>query len=217
LNKVFIATSNLKRTLRGGKMIENDFLSSPKEVELRREVKNFVKEVNPELLRKMDRNEIDYPFEFLHQAAERGLLGLRFPKKYGGRELSWTAEMVALEEIGVLGMGLGCAYAMVSIVGEALNRFGNEWQKEKFLKPIIRGEKVSAEGLTEPRGGSDFFGTTTKAEKKGDKWIINGEKRFIAGGKAADFYLIYARTDPKAPGHKALTCVHSGERHGRKG
>jgi len=186
-------------------MIENDFLSSPKEVELRREVKNFVKEVNPELLRKMDRNEIDYPFEFLHQAAERGLLGLRFPKKYGGRELSWTAEMVALEEIGVLGMGLGCAYAMVSIVGEALNRFGNEWQKEKFLKPIIRGEKVSAEGLTEPRGGSDFFGTTTKAEKKGDKWIINGEKRFIAGGKAADFYLIYARTDPKAPGHKALT------------
>jgi alkylation response protein AidB-like acyl-CoA dehydrogenase len=205
LNKVFIATSNLKRTLRGGKMIENDFLSSPKEVELRREVKNFVKEVNPELLRKMDRNEIDYPFEFLHQAAERGLLGLHFPKKYGGRELSWTAEMVALEEIGVLGMGLGCAYAMVSIVGEALNRFGNEWQKEKFLKPIIRGEKVSAEGLTEPRGGSDFFGTTTKAEKKGDKWIINGEKRFIAGGKAADFYLIYARTDPKAPGHKALT------------
>jgi alkylation response protein AidB-like acyl-CoA dehydrogenase len=186
-------------------MIENDFLSTPEEVELRREVKDFVKDVNPELLRKMDRNEVDYPFEFLHQAAERKLLGLRFPKKYGGRELPWTAEMVALEEIGVLGMGLGCSYAMVSIVGEALNKFGTEWQKEKFLKPIIKGEKLSAEGLTEPRGGSDFFGTTTKAEKKGSKWIINGEKRFIAGGKAADFYLIYARTDPNAPGHKALT------------
>ena len=164
-------------------MIENDFLNTPEEVELRREVKDFVKDVNPELLRKMDRNEVDYPFEFLHQAAERKLLGLRFPKKYGGRELPWTAEMVALEEIGVLGMGLGCSYAMVSIVGEALNKFGTEWQKEKFLKPIIKGEKLSAEGLTEPRGGSDFFGTTTKAEKKGNKWIINGEKRLSQAAK----------------------------------
>lgn len=186
-------------------MIENDFLSTEEEAKLRGEVKDFVKSVDPELLRKMDRNEVDYPFEFLHQAAERKLLGLRFPKEYGGRGMTWTAEMIALEEIGVLGVGLGCSYAMVSIVGEALNRFGTKWQKEKFLKPIIKGEKLSAEGLTEPRGGSDFFGTTTKAERKGNKWIINGEKRFIAGGKAADFYAIYARTDPKAPGHKALT------------
>jgi alkylation response protein AidB-like acyl-CoA dehydrogenase len=177
-------------------MIENNFLNTEEEIKLRDEVKDFVKTVDPELLRKMDRNEVDYPFEFLRQAAKRGLLGLRFPKEYGGREMAWTAEMVAIEEIGVLGMGLGCSYAMVSIVGEALNKFGTEWQKEKFLKPIVQGEKLSAEGLTEPRGGSDFFGTTTKAVKKGEKWIINGEKRFIAGGKAADFYLIYARTDP---------------------
>jgi alkylation response protein AidB-like acyl-CoA dehydrogenase len=186
-------------------VIENDFLSTEQEIRLRGEVKDFVKTVDPELLRKMDRNEIEYPFEFLHEGAKRKLLGLRFPKEYGGREMTWTAEMTALEEIGVLGMGLGCTYAMVSIVGEAINRFGTEWQKREFLRPIIKGEKLSAEGLTEPRGGSDFFGTTTKAERKGNKWIVNGEKRFIAGGKAADFYLIYARTDPKAPGHKALT------------
>lgn len=186
-------------------MIENDHLSTEQEIKLREEVKEFVKNVDSELLRKMDRNEIDYPFEFLYQAAKRKLLGLRFPRKYDGRELPWTAEMTALEEIGVLGMGLGCSYAMVSIVGEAINRFGTEWQKQKFLRPIIKGEKVSAEGLTEPRGGSDFFGTSTKAEKKGNRWIINGEKRFIAGGKAADFYLIYTKTDLKAPGHKALT------------
>jgi len=186
-------------------MIENDFLSTEEEIRLREEVKDFVKSVDSELLRKMDRNEIDYPFEFLHEAAKRKLLGLRFPKKYGGRELTWTAEMIAIEEVGVLGMGLGCSYAMPSIVGEAINHFGTEWQKQEFLKPIIKGEKLSAEGLTEPRGGSDFFGTTTKAERKGKKWMITGEKRFIAGGKAADFYLIYARTDPKAPGHKALT------------
>jgi alkylation response protein AidB-like acyl-CoA dehydrogenase len=186
-------------------MIENDFLSIEREIRLREEVKDFVRSLDPSLLRKMDRNEVDYPFNFLRDAAERRLLGLRFPSKYGGRNLTWTAEMIALEEIGVLGMGLGCSYAMVSIVGEALNRFGTDWQKEEFLVPIIKGEKLSAEGLTEPRGGSDFFGTTTKAVKDGGRWIINGEKRFIAGGKAADFYLIYARTDPNKPGHEAIT------------
>lgn len=186
-------------------MLENDVLLTEDEVKLREEIKEFVKTVDPELLRKMDRNEIDYPFEFVKEAARRRLLGLRFPEDYGGRGLSWTAESVAMEEMGVLGMGLGCAYAMVSIVGEAINRFGTRWQKEEFLKPLIRGEKIAAEGLTEPRGGSDFFGTTTKAEKKGDLWILNGEKRFIAGGKVADFFLIYARTDPNAPSHNALT------------
>lgn len=186
-------------------MLENNFLLSEEEIKLREEVKDFVVSVDPELLRKMDRNEVDYPFEFVKACAEKGLLGLRFPKEYGGKGLTWTAEAVALEEIGVLGMGIGCAYSMVSIVGEALNRFGNEWQKEEFLKPIIKGKKISAEGLTEPRGGSDFFGTTTKAEKKGNVWVLNGSKRFIAGGKVADFYLIYARTDPNAPSHKALT------------
>ncbi|MBO8183789.1 MAG: acyl-CoA/acyl-ACP dehydrogenase [Archaeoglobus sp.] len=186
-------------------MLENDFLSTEEEKKLREEVKDFVASVDPKLLRKMDANEIDYPYEFLEEAARRNLLGLRFPEEYGGRGMTWTAEMVAMEEVGVLGMGLGCSYAMVSIVGEAIYRFGSEWHKEEFLKPIIKGKKLSAEGLTEPRGGSDFFGTTTKAEKKGDKWILNGMKRFIAGGKTADFYLIYARTDPNAPGHKALT------------
>lgn len=185
-------------------MLENNFLNTEEEAKLREEVKDFVRSVDPELIRKMDRDEIEYPFEFVAEAGKRGPLGLRFSEEYGGRGLTWTAESVAMEEVGVLGFGLGCAYAMVSIVGEAIYRFGSEWQKE-FLKPIIRGEKISAEGLTEPRGGSDFFGTTTKAEKKGNKWVLNGEKRFIAGGKVADFYFIYARTHPAAPGHQALT------------
>lgn len=186
-------------------MLENDFLLTEEEAKLREKVKEFAATVDPELIRKMDRNEVDYPYEFIKACAEKGLLGLRFPEEYGGKGMNWTAECVALEEIGVLGMGIGCAYSMVSIVGEALYRFGNEWQKDEFLKPIIKGKKISAEGLTEPRGGSDFFGTTTKAEKKGNVWILNGSKRFIAGGKVADFYLIYARTDPNAPSHKALT------------
>jgi alkylation response protein AidB-like acyl-CoA dehydrogenase len=194
-------------------MIENDFLSTKEEVELRKEVKNFVNGIDSDLLRKMDRNEIDYPLEFLREAAKRKLLGLRFPREFGGREMKWTAEMTAMEEIGVLGMGLGCSYAMASIVGEAIDHFGTDWQKRTFLSSIVKGEKLAAEGLTEPRGGSDFFGTTTSAHRKNNKWIVKGEKRFIAGGKVADIYLIYARTDPKAPGDKALTAflVEKGE------
>lgn len=186
-------------------MIENDFLSTKEEVELRKEVKDFVNGIDSDLLRKMDRDEIDYPLEFLREAAKRRLLGLRFPREFGGRGMKWTAEMTAMEEIGVLGMGLGCSYAMASIVGEAINHFGTDWQKKTFLSSIVKGETLAAEGLTEPRGGSDFFGTTTSAHRKNNKWIVKGEKRFIAGGKVADIYLIYARTDPKAPGDKALT------------
>ena len=186
-------------------MLENDFLLTEEEKKLREETKEFVKSIDPELLKKMDEDAIDYPYDFYREAGRRNLLGLRFPKKYGGRGLPWTAEGIALEEIAVFGNGLGCSYAMPSIVGEGLNTFGTEEQKEKYLVPLIKGEKVSAEGLTEPRGGSDFFGTTTKAEKKGDVYVLNGEKRFIAGGAVADFYLLYARTDPNVPGHKGLS------------
>jgi alkylation response protein AidB-like acyl-CoA dehydrogenase len=90
-------------------MLENDALLTEEEIKLRDEVKELVATVDPELLRKMDRNEVDYPYEFVKAAAQRGLLGLRFPPEYGGRGLSWAAESVAVEEVGVLGAGLGCA------------------------------------------------------------------------------------------------------------
>ena len=88
---------------------------------------------------------------------------------------------------------------MPSIVGEALNIFGTEEQKQKYLKPYIAGELVAAEALTEPRGGSDFFGAMTRAELKGNHFILNGMKRFVVGAEGADFFLVYCKTnfDPK--------------------
>ena len=89
-------------------------------------MRKFVRdEVPADLLRAMDRDEITFPHEFIAKLAKHGLRGLRFPRKWGGRELPWTAEVVAEEEVGVLGMALGCAFVMTSIVGEALNVFGN--------------------------------------------------------------------------------------------
>ncbi|NOY68020.1 MAG: acyl-CoA/acyl-ACP dehydrogenase [Deltaproteobacteria bacterium] len=180
-----------------------DFMLTPEARELKKEVRNFVREeISSDFLRKMDKNEITYPREFVEKLAAKGLFGVRFPKKYGGREMSWVAEMAAIEEIGCLGIALGCAHAMPSIVGEALNTFGTEEQKEKYLKPYLQGKLVAAEALTEPRGGSDFFGAMTKADLHGDHFILNGEKRFVVGAEGADFFIVYCRTNFDANAHK---------------
>jgi acyl-CoA dehydrogenase len=98
-------------------------------------------------------------------------------------------------------MALGCLYSLPSICGEALDKFGTDAQKEKYLKPMLEGKKTTAEALTEPRGGSDFFGATTIAVKEGDHYILNGQKRFVVGAEGADFFLLYAKTklDAKDP------------------
>ncbi len=183
-----------------------DALLTEEERALRDKVRRFVKEeVSSDLLRKMDADEIKYPREFVEKLGEKGLLGLRFPREYGGRGMGWTGELAALEEIGVLGTALSCAFAMPSIVGEALYNFGTPEQKERYLKPMLRGKLIAAEALTEPRGGSDFFGATTTAVRDGDHYVLNGQKRFIVGAQGADFFFVYARTNPEGPGHRSLS------------
>jgi alkylation response protein AidB-like acyl-CoA dehydrogenase len=180
-----------------------DFLLSPEEQALKQEVREFVRtEITSDFLRKMDKDEITYPREFVEKLAERNLRGIRFPKKYGGREMTWVADVAANEDIGCLGMALGCAFVMPSIIGEALNMFGAEEQKEKYLRPYLEGKLVAAEALTEPRGGSDFFGATTKAVLDGDHFILNGQKRFVVGAEGADFFLVYCRTNFEPTAHK---------------
>ena len=181
-------------------------LLSDAEKKIRDEVRAFVRnKVDRELIIAMDSKKKEYPYEFIKVAAKENLLGLRFPKKYGGRGLGWVSEMVALEEIGVLGIALGCAFSLPSIIGESINKHGTPIQKQEYLLPTLQGKKICGEGLTEPRGGSDFFGTNTTAVKKGDIFVINGEKRFVAGGVGADYFLIYAKTDFTAKPHESLS------------
>jgi acyl-CoA dehydrogenase len=173
---------------------------------LRDEVRAFVRDDVPrQLLLDMDAGEVSYPREFLEAAARRRLLGLRFPTEYGGRGLGWIDEIVALEEIGVLSTSLPCLYSLVSIVGEALNVFGTPEQKARWLRPAVEGRLTVAEALTEPRGGSDFFGTTTIARRDGDTWLLNGQKRFIVGAEGADYFLVYARTREDGPPHESIS------------
>lgn len=188
----------------------NDFLLNEQERTVRDKAREFVKnEVAPEYLRRMDRDEIRFPRDLYEQYARCRLLGLRFPKEYGGQDMSWVAECAAMESIGRLGMAAGCAFVMPSIVGEAINTFGTEEQKRRYLQPMLEGKLVSAEALTEPRGGSDFFGATSHAEDKGDHFLVRGMKRFIVGAEGADFFLAYVRTNlsPNAAPYERISAM----------
>ncbi len=182
-----------------------DFMLTPDQIKLRDEVRAFVKSVPRQLVLDMDAERVQFPRSFLEEAGAKNLLGLRFPAEYGGRGLDWQSEIVALEEVSLLSMSLSCLYSMPSIVGEAINKFGTAAQKEKFLKPTLAGTMASAEGLTEPRGGSDFFGATTVARKEDGKYVLTGQKRFIVGAEGADYFMVYAKTDTQAPAHKSLS------------
>lgn len=184
-----------------------DFMLTDEQRALENEVRDFVKnDVPSKLVRDMDQGVIETGRPFIELAAKWNLLGLRFPAAYGGRGLDWAAEVVAIEEVGVLGNSITCAYVMPTIVGEAINTFGTQEQKERYLKPTNQGVLYSAEALTEPRGGSDFFGATTRAVKDGDSFILNGEKRFIVGAKDSDYFIVYAKSAPEAPAHESISC-----------
>jgi alkylation response protein AidB-like acyl-CoA dehydrogenase len=183
-----------------------DFLMTPEQLKLRDEARAMAKSVTREYILDMDADKIKYPKEFMAECGRRNLIGLRVPKEYGGRGMQWVDDIIAAEEICVNGYIFGCTWGVTGdVVADALMNFGTEEQKQKYLVPICKGEKFAAECLTEPRGGSDFFGATTTARKDGGDFILNGQKRFIVGGEGADFFLVYARTDPVAPAHKGMS------------
>lgn len=184
-----------------------EHLMSKEQLALREEVRELVRWVPRDLILAMDRDEVQFPKEFLAEAGRRNLLGIRYPRRLGGRELTWVDSCMVMEEVAVLGYMFGCVFGVgAELVCDAVVSQGTEEQRERYVKPLLAGKVFAAECLTEPRGGSDFFGTTTTATRDGDSWILNGQKRFIVGGDSADFFLVYARTDPDAPPHKGLTC-----------
>jgi len=184
-----------------------DFMLTKEQMKLQEEVRQFVKnDIPSKLIRDMDMSVIETGRPIVEIAGKRNLLGLRFPKIYGGRGLNWASEVVAIEEVGVLGNSISCAYVMPSIAGEAINSFGTKEQKEHYLKPTNEGKLYSAEALTEPRGGSDFFGAAMKAVADGDSFILNGEKRFVVGAKDSDYFLVYAKSAEDAPSHESISC-----------
>jgi len=203
-----------------------DYLLTGKQRQLRDEVRDLVKWVPRQMILDMDADKITFPREFLQEAGRRNLMGCRYPDKWGGRGLDWVSTCMVMEEVGVLGYIFACTFGVgAELVCDAIIQHGTDEQKEKYVRPLLQGESFAAECLTEPRGGSDFFGTATRAEDKGDCFLLNGQKRFIVGAEGADYFLVYAKTDFEAQPHKALTCfivdrgpgVETGYRYGLMG
>lgn len=185
-----------------------DFLLTKEQISLRDEARDFVKWVPREMVLDMDADKIKFPKEFLREAGRRNLFGCRYPKEWGGRGMDWVTTGAILEEIGTLGYEFACVFGVgAELVCDAIMQHGTDAQKEKYVRPLLRGDLFAAECLTEPRGGSDFFGATTKAEDHGDYFLLNGQKRFIVGGEGADYFLVYARTnfEPGVKSQEAIT------------
>jgi len=184
-----------------------DYMMTKEQIKIRDEARDLVKWVPRQMILDMDTDKIKFPKEFLQEAGRRNLLGCRYPKKWGGRDMDWVTTCMIMEEVGTLGYEMACVFGVgAELVCDAIILHGTDQQKEKYVKPLLKGEIFAAECLTEPRGGSDFFGATTKAEDKGDYFLLNGQKRFIVGAEGADYFLVYAKTHPEAKPQEAITC-----------
>jgi len=156
--------------------------------------------------RERDENErFDRPLMF-ERLGELGLTGIVFPEEYGGAGADYISYAIAVEELSRVCASTGVTLsAHLSLGSNPIYLFGTEEQKQQFLAPLARGEKMGAFGLTEPAAGSDAGGTKTIARREGDTWIINGSKIFITNAGEAEVYVVMARTDKEAKKHHGIS------------
>jgi citronellyl-CoA dehydrogenase len=150
--------------------------------------------------------ETTWPREAMERAGELGYLGLCFPEEYGGQSGDYYYSLIRAECMSYSGSGgtnMGFA-VQTDMVLPPIHLLGTEDQKQRYLVPGIKGEKIGCLGITEPGAGSDVAGIRTQAIKDGDDYVINGSKTFITNGVRADFILMVAKTDPTA-GHNGIT------------
>jgi alkylation response protein AidB-like acyl-CoA dehydrogenase len=166
--------------------------------QLRDSVRRFVtKELAPHAEEWEDTTFPDWVFK---RMGELGFLGLSFPEQYGGQGGDYVSNIVLAEEMtgsnsGGLAMGIAVHTDMAT---PPILAFGTEEQKQRYLVPSIKGERISCLGITEPDAGSDVAGIKTRAVRDGDEWVINGSKTYITNGVRADYIVLVTKTDPDA-------------------
>ena len=164
--------------------------------ELRAKIRAFAEEEIKPIAFMLDQQN-EFPDEAIRKLGEMGLMGIPFPKEYGGAGLDALSYAIAVEELARVDGGAGVILsAHVSLGSWPIFAFGTEEQKQKYLVPLAKGEKIGAFGLTEPNAGSDAGGTETTAVLKGDHYVLNGGKIFITNAPKADTYVVFAVTTP---------------------
>jgi alkylation response protein AidB-like acyl-CoA dehydrogenase len=171
--------------------------------QLRRSVRQFVESELAPHAQEWER-EGGFPDWVFKRMGDLGFLGVRFPEEYGGQGGDWGHSIVIAEEMARCGSGgVGMAIAVQSeMATPPILKFGTEAQKQRYLVPAIKGEKIVCLGITEPNAGSDVAGIETTAQPDGDGgWVINGRKIFITNGVRADFCVLVTRDDKEAGHH----------------
>jgi len=204
-----------------------DFSLSKEHTMVQKMVRDFAeKEVAP-IIKEYDRKGEAIPW-VLERMGELGILGICFPVKYGGQGMDYISLGLACEELEAMDSTLRVVMSVhVGLCGMTLLQWGTEEQKQKFLVPLAKGEKIGCGVFTEPGMGSDVASMRTQAKRQGDAYILNGEKMWISLASKADYALVTAVTDPSAdkPSHRLssfLVDLHSkgvtrGDLHGKLG
>ena len=172
-----------------------DFTLSKQHEMVRKLFKDFAEnEVKP-MAQEVDETE-QFPLENVQKMGKLGFLGIPVPKEYGGQGADILSYIMCVEELSKVCATTGVVVsAHTSLCADPILTYGTEEQKQKYLVPLAKGEKIGAFGLTEAGAGTDAQGVQTKAVLDGDEWVLNGSKCFITNGKYADFYIIIAYTD----------------------
>jgi alkylation response protein AidB-like acyl-CoA dehydrogenase len=182
-----------------------DFTFAPEHVALRRLIREFAENEVAPLAMEIDREE-RVPFKTLGEMAKIGLLGVCFPQKYGGMGAGETGYCILMEELGRVCTSTATNVgAHIGIGAMSIYLDGTEEQKQKYLTPLARGEKIAAFVLTEADAGSDAAAIRTRAVRDGNEWVLNGTKTFNTNGSFADIVTVMAVTDPTLGARGGMT------------
>jgi len=181
-----------------------EFKLNKEQTEIKRAVREFCeKEFTPERALEFDQKE-EFPMSLHKKAAQLGFTSMRIPSEYCGQGYGVLEDSMVVEEMCRVDPGLGVAVSLGNLmVPDVLLKHGTEEQKQKYIPPLAKGEKIAAAAFTEPEHGSDITRMDTKALKSENGWIINGAKEFATNATIADTFIILCQTDPNAtPAHR---------------
>jgi isovaleryl-CoA dehydrogenase len=172
--------------------------------QLRDAVSRFAAAEIAPLADETDRSD-QFPMHLWKAMGDMGLLGMTAPETYGGASMGYLAHTIAMEEISRASASIGLSYgAHSNLCVNQISRNGNDAQKAKYLPKLISGEHIGALAMSETGAGSDVVSMKLRAEKRGDRYVLNGSKMWITNGPDADVLVVYAKTDPEA-GSKGIT------------